>query len=127
MGTHSNKSQDKEEQPCQENSPKSRPRPVASPLPRLAPVLLNLITSTAVSTLEIGIATRTLETLILLPLSTPPVSVLVAALMDSVFPPESPRSSVLLLLEWSVTGPKAVESSTTLPRPSFSGSTKRIR
>merc|ERR1712079_719221 len=56
MGTHSIKSQDKEVQPCQENSPKSRPRPVASPLPRLAPVLLNLTTSTAVSTLEIGIA-----------------------------------------------------------------------
>merc|ERR1712203_498223 len=59
MGTHSIKSQDKEVQPCQENSPISRPRPVASPLPRLAPVLLNLTTSTAVSMLEIGIATRT--------------------------------------------------------------------
>merc|ERR1712013_968816 len=59
MGTHFIKSQEKEVQPCQENSPKSRPRPVASPLPRLAPVLLNLTTSTAVSMLEIGIATRT--------------------------------------------------------------------
>merc|ERR1712013_189488 len=78
MGTHFIKSQEKEVQPCQENSPKSspstpwslstwprrdgtasrtsRPRPVASPLPRLAPVLLNLTTSTAVSMLEIGIA-----------------------------------------------------------------------
>merc|ERR1711955_150191 len=49
------------------------------------------------STLLTWMSTRSLETLILLPLSTPPVSVLVAALMDSVFPPESPRSSVLLL------------------------------
>merc|ERR1712013_967021 len=141
MGTHFIKSQKKEVQPCQENFPKSspstpwspstwprrdgtasrtsRPRPVASPLPRLAPVLLNLTTSTVVSMLEIGIATRTsprssmpssrttmesalmlstlltwmstrsLTTLIPLLQSTPPVSVSVAALMDSVSPPGS--------------------------------------
>merc|ERR1711892_83037 len=104
-----------------------RPRPVASPSPRLAPVPLSSTTSTVVSMLVTGIATRislrssmlssrttmesalmpsipltwmstkSPETLTPLHQSTPPVSVLDVALMDSVFLPESPSSSVLML------------------------------
>merc|ERR1712106_4988 len=105
----------------------SAPRPVASPLPRLVPVPLNSTTSTVVSMLVTGIVTRislrssmpssrtTMESVLLTstPLTwmsqrspetltplhpfTPPVFVLDVALMDSVFPPESPSSSVLMM------------------------------
>merc|ERR1712130_594604 len=98
----------------------SRPRPVASPLPRLVPVPLSSTTSIAVSMLETGTHTRisprssmpssriTSESPLMpsAPLtwtqrkllatlspecqSTLPVSVLDVMLMDSVSPPESP-------------------------------------
>merc|ERR1712029_1001282 len=113
-----------------------RPRPVASPLPRLVPVPLSSTTSIVVSMLEIGTHTKislrssmpssrtTTESLLMpsTPLtwtqrkllatlspecqSTLPVSVLDVMLMDSVSPPES---------------------STMTPRPSLCGSMRRIR
>merc|ERR1712227_712877 len=39
----------------------------------------------------------------------------------------SVETATLLLLVWNVTGPRAVVSSTTTPRPSFSGSMRKIR
>merc|ERR1712154_553837 len=100
----------------------SRPRPVTSPLLRQLPVLLSLTTSTVASTLATGTHTRTSPRSLmpssrsttaspLMPSTpptwtprrlletsrpefpfTPPVSVLVATLTDSVSPPESPSS-----------------------------------
>merc|ERR1712012_1081211 len=100
----------------------SRPRPAASPSPRLVPALLSSTTSTAVSMLETGTPTRTslrsstpssrsttaspltpstsltwtlrrlLATLSPECQFTPPESELVATLMDSVCPPASPSS-----------------------------------
>merc|ERR1712079_881395 len=105
----------------------SRPRPLDSLLSRPSPVLLTLTTSTVESMLVIGTHTRTLplsltpssrntmefhptqsthltwmlvrseETLLPMSQFTLPESGLVAPSMDSVFPPESPRNSVLEL------------------------------
>merc|ERR1712223_2194954 len=105
----------------------SRPRPVASPLPRLLPAPLSSTTSTAESTLVTGTPTRisprssmpSSRTTTASPLTpstpptwtprrlletsspacpcTPPVSVLVATLTDSACPPESPSSRELTL------------------------------
>merc|ERR1712117_405483 len=138
MGTHSVESQDRKTYPkCLEISQQSsqltpllpsmsprrdgtksrtlRPRPVASPLPRLVPVPLSLTTSTVVSMLETGTHTKTLlkslmpctsltwtprrsrVTLSQVCQFTPPVSVLDVTLMDSVSPPESPSSRELML------------------------------
>merc|ERR1712227_366918 len=82
---------------------------------------------------------RSRVTLSLMFLFTLPESVLVAPLMDLDFLLESPRHSVLmitsslslvtetlLLLVWRETGPRDVVSSTMMPRPSSSGSMKRI-
>merc|ERR1711892_807271 len=52
-----------------------------------------LLTSTPLT----WMSTKLPETLTLLPQFTPPVSVLDVALMDLVFPPELPSSSVLML------------------------------
>merc|ERR1719431_1507505 len=109
------------------NARELRPRPLDSLSSRLLPALLNLITNIVVSMLVTGILTRTLlpsltlsskNTTEYLPaLSTPLTwmlarsrvtllkmsqftlaeSVLVVPSMDSVFPPESPRNSVLEL------------------------------
>merc|ERR1711915_979559 len=135
--------------PCLENFPKSSPSTpwlpntllrrdgikwrtsrlplVASLLPRPVLAQLNSTTSTVVSMLVTGIATKTslrslmlssrttmelvlmpsipptwmlprsLETLTLLFQFTPPVSVLDVPSMDMVFPPESPSNNVLML------------------------------
>merc|ERR1712117_154372 len=150
MGTHSVESQDRKTYPkCLEISQQSsqltpllpsmsprrdgtksrtlRPRPVASPLPRLVPVPLSLTTSTAVSMLVTGTHTKTLlkslmpssrsttESLLMPSTSltwtprrsrvtlsqvcqfTPPVFVLDVTLMDLVSPPELPSSRELML------------------------------
>merc|ERR1712088_1194819 len=105
----------------------SRPRPVASPSPRLLPAPLSSTTSTAVSTPETGTPTRisprsstpSSRTTTASPLTpstpptwtsrrsretlspecpcTPPVSVLVATLTGSACPPASPSSRELTL------------------------------
>merc|ERR1711892_1346851 len=156
----------------------SQPRHLNSPSPRPLLALLHSTTNIAESMLVTGIHTRTLlpfsitssrntteflpapstlltwmleklrVTLLKMSQSTLAEFVLVAPLMDLVFPPESPRNNVLELkslwlrlsraslltllvntthlLVWRETGPRAVVSSTMTRRPSLSGSMKKI-
>merc|ERR1712086_32972 len=98
------------------------PPPPASLWPRPLLALLNSTTNIVVSMLVMKILTSTLPMFSIPSSWSTTVSLETSSTPLTWMPPRSPRT----LTVWSVTGPRAVVSSTMPPRPSWSGSMRRI-